>query len=69
MDTSISVSLYVWKTLAFSSTRIHFIADLSPPSQLLQLDFPPPASHDSLEITSISANTAEIHTASDVFDI
>lgn len=66
MDTSISVSLYVWKTLAFSSTRTRFIADLSPPSQLLQLDFPPPASHNSLEITSVSANN---NTASDVFDI
>lgn len=52
--------------LAFSSARTHFIADLSPPSQLLQLDFFPAASLDGLEITSVSANNS---TASDVFDI
>ena len=61
----IRVSLCL-EDLAFSSTRTHFIADLSPPSQHGQLDFFPPASHDGLEITSVSDNN---NTASDVFDI
>lgn len=66
MDTSISVSLYVWKIWLFLQQEPILLQISHLPLNMANLIFLPPASHDDLEITSVSANN---NTASDVFDI